>query len=351
MRPPPKLSERPKKEQPKPVADRPPTKHELAKLAAEKRAQKLQGQGPVTHQVQLPPMIPTFGNKNRALEDIDWESGKQTTAKVQDIFDLARERFGGPVNVTHKWHNTAQPDAHFRDLAGNMITDLMKEIGLKTTDVDRRALLLWAAIGCVTGVGICDIYGAYTALLLKLNGYQSVRYVGNDAHNWSMAYNSFTPEIRASHSDTTPRLSVDPWHHETYEHEVEQEVRVVLAPTRVRYDFRNGTENNTLLWAEFLTMVDTVKAAFTKLSAQADPTLGVPTAYAHFMADTSAQQRRLGFFKDMEKGVPLNVRAPMLRPVTPQMNLPLRVCRIILEEARKRNLDKAPRPMLAITEE
>jgi OTU-like cysteine protease len=125
------------------------------------------------------------------------------------VFAEVRARLGTPLNDP-KWKNSGNTKADEATL-GEAYNACKKGIGISENDQERNSsdaavretwMVRSAALGWVLRAGVCNSFGALTAILLRLREVEAVRMVGTDAHNWA----DYGPH----------RVSVDAWLHERY---------------------------------------------------------------------------------------------------------------------------------------
>jgi hypothetical protein len=140
------------------------------------------------------------------LED---ELGGAEHPSAAAVFAEVRARLGTPLNEP-KWKNPRNTKLDEAAL-GDTYNDCKRRIGISEHDEERNSgdpavretwMVRSAALGWVLRAGVCNSFGALTAILLRLREVPAVRMVGTDTHNWA----DYGPR----------RVSVDAWLHENY---------------------------------------------------------------------------------------------------------------------------------------
>jgi hypothetical protein len=114
-----------------------------------------------------------------------------------DVFKSVRIILGVPVNCTAKWGNTHYKTEVETD-ANNFLLEFTKE------ENPGEDFIKDAIIGCVTGAGVCDNFGALSSLYLLFYKAKYVFSVKTDNHNF------------AAYQNGDKCLLVDPWSYKNY---------------------------------------------------------------------------------------------------------------------------------------
>ncbi len=113
--------------------------------------------------------------------------------EAEAAHDIVRMVLGIPVNASIKTVCEAQLyTAEAGALANNLRNDVATKLGVENAqkyDSDPKVKLQWmvrnAAVGLVIGGGVCNDFGALSAILLHLGGIVGAKFVGDDGHNWA----------------------------------------------------------------------------------------------------------------------------------------------------------------------
>lgn len=154
--------------------------------------------------------------------------------KGQSAFLKVRNILGVPVNCSESWGKNAYNYIKDLDLqCTNILFDFNDNENIKYENVVENAI-----VGCISGIGVCDNYGALTSLfLIKDNSDIEVFYVSTGNHNF------------AAYKFNNKYYYVDPWRYETYNEKEEI----------LKYDCKKITEDYII---EFNNKYDEIKNKF-----------------------------------------------------------------------------------------
>jgi hypothetical protein len=213
----------------------------------------------------------------------------QPNPAAKDIHQLVREKLGYPTNA--EWNaNTAVYNERVKayteeegEQANNINNEILTRMSFtpdkirqvrsgKDVKEKRTYMIVSAAVGSVTGAGICDIFGAMSAILLRMKELPHPMYVGTDSHNF------------ASYGD---RNLVDPW--KNLEHKNERAFHEEIV-----YDLSN--EEPTQLWEDYKSAERWAMEIYQKIMANEE------TAYKSYRRSEWFEKKRKKEMKRNEEG-------------------------------------------------